>query len=215
MKSSLINYSAAIMMVLFIIYNLILDSLRIGGLLYQIIMFILIAISIIISIKFRKSMKWKCSIIIVYFLVWLCGKDALQCLFGISSMVTLIVAGFMENHFIKVIAILITIFFVVFSVPLFLIPLLFWGIGFTDGNERSNIYADMYYYCDDNYEVYSYSAGAMDRFHYNIGKHYEFLNIDGIIYISYNERNEVSKEQYDSYLKEHNCSLVGDINGSE
>ena len=55
----------------------------------------------------------------------------------------------------------------------------------------------------------------MDRFHYSIDKHYDFLNIDGIIYISYNERNEVGKNEYNEYLNTHKCKLTGDINGSK
>ena len=78
----------------------------------------------------------------------------------------------------------------------------------------NDIYNDMHYYCENNYEVYTYSGGAMDKFHYSIGKYYDILDIDGIIYISYNERNEVSKKKYDNYLKEHKCRLVSDINGS-
>lgn len=48
---------------------------------------------------------------------------------------------------------------------------------------------------------------------YSIGKHYDILNIDDIIYISYNERNEKTKQEYQQYINNHNCSLVGDKNG--
>ena len=218
MKKIIIDYYALIMMILFIIYNIILKDLKIGGLLYQIFMIALIVLNIIILIKFRKRIKLKGLIIVVYFFIWfLFSKNALQCCFGITNIFTLIAIGFMESNFIKVISVLITLFFVVFSMPLLFVYLLAYGIGISEESGRNDIYDDMHYYCENNYEVYSYSAGAMDSFHYSIGKHYEFLDIDGIgiIFISYNERNEVSQEEYNNYLNTHKCKLVGDVNGSK
>lgn len=216
MKKKIIDYYALIMMILFIVYNLILKDLKIGGLLYQIFMFVLIILNLIILIKFRKRIKLKGLIIVIYFFIWmLLSKNALQCAFGISSMITLIIIGFLESNFIKVMSILITLFFAVFSMPLLFVYLLAFGTGISEESDRNDIYDDMHYFCDNNYEVYSYSAGAMDRFHYSIGKHYEFLDIDDIIYISYNERNEVSQEEYENYLNTHKCKLVGDVNGSK
>ena len=79
----------------------------------------------------------------------------------------------------------------------------------------NKIYEDTHYYCNKNYEIYSYSNSAGDIFHYSIGKHYDFLNINDIIHITYNEQNEVKKYDYDNYLKKHKCRFVGDINGSK
>ncbi len=214
MKKNMINYYALIMMNLFIIYNFILKELKIGGLLYQIFMIILIILNIMILIKFRKIIKFKELIIVFYFFTWLLlPKNVLQFIFGISNMITLIIIGFMENKFIKIISILITLFFIVFSKLLLFVYLLSFDIGISEEKGRNDIYDDMHYYCENNYEIYSYSQGAMDRFHYSIGKHYEFLNINDIIYISYNERNEVSHKEYNSYLNTHKCKLVGDVNG--
>lgn len=216
MKKNIIDYYALIMMILFIIYNIIFKDLKIGGLLYQIFMVVLIVLNITILMKFRKRIKLKGLIIVIYFLIWfIFSKNALQCFFAISNMIILIAIGFMESNFIKVLSILIGLFFVVFSMPLFLAFLLTYGIGISEESGRNDIYDDMHFYCENNYEVYSYSAGAMDRFHYSVGKHYEFLDIDGIIYISYKERKEVSQEEYNNYLNTHKCKLVGDVNGSK
>ena len=216
MKKNIIDYYALVMMILFIIYNIILRDLKVGGLLYQVFMIFLIILNIILLIKFRKRIKFKGLIIVIYFFIWfLFSKNALQCFFAISNMIILITIGFMESNFIKVISILITLFFAVFSMPLFFLYLLAYGTGISEESGRNDIYDDMHYFCENNYEVYSYSASAMDRFHYSIGKHYEFLDINGIIYISYNERNEVSQKEYDNYLNTHKCKLVGDVNGSK
>lgn len=117
--------------------------------------------------------------------------------------------------FMRIFAIIIGLIVSIFFLPLFFIFLLCFGTSMSEESGRNDIYEDMHYYCENNYEVYSYSAGAMDRFHYSIGKHYEFLDIDGIIYISYNERNEVSQEEYNNYLNTHKCKLVGNVNGSK
>lgn len=215
MKKNIIDYYALIMMILFIIYNIVLKDLKIGGLLYQIFMITLIVLNITVLIKFRKKIKFKGLIIVVYFFIWsIFSKNALQFLFGLSSMIILIAIGFMENNFIKNISILITLFFVAFSMPLLFAYLFAYGTGISKERGINDIIDDMHYFCENNYEVYSYSGGAIDSFHYSIGKHYKFLDIDGIIFISYNERNEVSQEEYNNYLKTHKCKLVGDVNGS-
>lgn len=220
MKKNIIDYYALIMLLLFIIHNIILWNLKIGGLLYQIFMIVLIVLNIIILIKFRKRIKLKGLIIVIYFLIWFfffTSKNILQCFFGISNIVTLIAIGFMESNFNKTILVLIMLFFAIFSRPLLEIYLVLYGTGISEesGRGRNDIYDGMHYLCENNYEVYSYSAGAMDRYHYSIGKYYEFLDIDGIIFISYNERNEVLQEEYENYLNTHKCELVGDMNGSK
>lgn len=216
MKKNIVDYYALLMMILFILYNLVLNNLKIGGFLYQIFMICLIISNIIILIKFRKRIMFKELIVIVYFFTWLLlSKNCLQCIFSISSMITLIIIGFMESNFIKIISILIVIFFVIFAMPLFFVYLLAFGTSISEEQGRNDIYENMHYFCENDFEVYAYSAGAMDRFHYSVGKHYEFLDVDDIIYISYNERNEVTKGEYDDFLTNHKCKLVGDINGSK
>lgn len=215
MSKNFIDYYALAMLVLFIVYNLFLKNLKIYGLLYQIFMFVLIIVNAIILIIFRKRIKYKTLIIIVYLLIWLFSKNTLQCFFAFSNIILLCITGFMEKHSIKIISVLIIIFGHIFFLPLFFVFLLAFGTGLDKERSMNDIYDDMHYYCDNNYEIYSYSAGAMDSFHYSIGKHYEILNINGIINISYRKRNEKTQAEYETYLKTHNCKLVGDKNGSK
>ena len=215
MKKNLINYYAIIMLGLYLIYNITLKSLKIGGLLYQIIMIIIIIVNAIILIVFRKDIRYKEVVCVIYFFTWLFSKNIPQCFFNFSNIIVLIGIGLIDSMFMRIFAIIIGLIVSIFFLPLFFIFLLCFGTSMSDESGRNDIYEDMHYFCENNYEVYSYSAGAMDRFHYSIGKHYEFLDIDGIIYISYNERNEVSQEEYDNYLNTHKCKLVGDVNGSK
>ena len=205
MRKNFIDYYALVM--------LFLESLKIYGLLYQIFMFALIIVNAITLIIFRKRIKYKTLIIIVYLLIWLFSKNILQCFFAFSNIILLCITGFMEKHSIKIISVLIVMFGYIFFLPLFFAFLLAFGTGLDEESGMNDIYDDMH--CDNNYEVYSYSAGAMDSFHYSIGKHYEILNISGIINISYNERNEKTHDEYEACLETHNCELVGDKNGSK
>ena len=189
MKKKFIDYYAVIMLIIFIFYNIILESLKIGGLLYQIFMILLIILNIIILIKFRKKIKYKSIIIVLYLLIWIFSKNTLQCFFAFSNIIFLCITGFMESNFIKIMSFVLPLLLFILLF-IFLPPLIFgyiatFGFGLSEEKNMNDIYSDMHYYCDDNYEVYAYSSGALDKFHYSIGKHYEFLNIDDIIYISY------------------------------
>lgn len=209
MKKSFINHYAVIMLIMFMFYNLLLKELKIGGLLYQVFMVLLLFINTIVLITCRKQIKYKGFVIIVYSFIWLFSKNILQCLFDFSNIVILCVIGFKENKFIKIITILIMLFIFIFFPLLLLGFLLTFGTDLNEEQGINDIYENMHYYCEDNYEVYSYSAGATDGFHYSIGKHYDILNIDDIIHISYNERNKTTKQEYETYLKTHHCRLVG------
>ena len=210
MKNNIIKYYALITQTLFIFYNLVFRNLIIEGLLSRILMCLLIAFNIVILVKNRKSIKYKSLIIVVYFFLgMLVAKNSLQFLFSMSTMTTLMITGFIESTLIKIISTIIVIIFITFFIPLCFAYLLIFGPGVEDIN-KSDIYESSHYYCDNNYEIYSFSKGGMDSFHYSIGKHYEIVNINNILHISYSERKEKSREEYHSHLKNHNCRLVED-----
>lgn len=215
MRRNFIDYYALVILMLFIVYNLFLENLHIYGLLYQVFMFLLIMLNVFILIIFRKRIRYKTLIIIVYLFSWLFSKNALQCFFAFSNIMLLCITGCMEKYSIKIISVLIVILGYINFFPLLFIFLLAFGTGLDEEVGVNGIYDDMHYYCDNNYEVYSYSAGAMDSFHYNIGKHYEILNLSGIINISYIEKNEKTYDDYKTYLETHNCKLVGAKNESK
>ena len=203
------------MLGLYWFYNVVLNSLEIGGLLYQVMMMIIIIVNAIILIVFRKNIKYKEIVCVIYFFIWIFSKNIPQCYFNFSNIVVLVCIYLNDCMYIKVFAIIIGIIVFIFFFLLFFVFSICFGIRMSDEPGRKDIYDDTHYSCENNYEVYSYSAGAMDSFHYSIGKHYEFLDIDGIIFISYNERNEVSQKEYNNYLNTHKCKLIGDVNGSK
>lgn len=213
MNKNLIKYYALIIFLLFYYYNIILYQIQIGGLIYQILMLVLIISNSIILIKCKNNIKYKPLIILLYLLIWIFSKSTLQCFFAYSNILILCITGFMESNLIKLLSILISIFIYLFFLPLLFFFLINFGFSLDEDKLIKDVYEDTHYICNNDYELYTYSAGAMDSFHYSIGKYYEFIKINDILYIVYKERNEVNREEYYNYLDTNNCFLVGDKNG--
>lgn len=213
MKKILISHYALFMAILFVFYNIVLDNLKVRGLAYQIIVSFMIIFNFIVFWKFGGEIKYKGLVIIIYFFIWIFSKDIYQCLWDFENIIILCIVGFKNSNFIKVLAILIALFVVSFFWPLCFVFLFAFGINYA--GEIRDIYEDTHYSCDNNMEAYAYSAGAMDKFHYSVGKYYEIVNINGIIQITYEKRKESTKSEYNEYIKNHKCTLVGDKNGLE
>ena len=173
MKRFLIKYYALIVLILFVIVNVILKSLKMGGLIYQIMITLLIIFNIITLITYRKEIKFKSGCAIVSFLLsFLFFKNIWQFLFSISNTCILIILGTIENKYMRIVtAIMIGLIIgnLKYFFTLIIIIIIYGAV-----NERgfNDIYEEMHYYCDNNYEAYAYSAGAMDKYHYSIGKYY-------------------------------------------
>lgn len=215
MNKNYINYYFFIMALFFITYNIIFESLKISGSLYKLFMILLIIINSIILFILNKKISLKKIILIIYIFTIVKSKNQLQFFFALSNIIILCIIGFQESNLIKTISIFILIITLTYSLPLLFVFLLEFGTELDEDVYMNKIYEDTHYYCNKNYEIYSYSYSAGDVFHYSIGKHYDFLNINDIIHITYSEQNEVKKYDYDNYLKKHKCRLVGDINGSK
>ena len=203
------------MVLFFITYNIIFESLKISGSLYKLFMISLIIINSIILFILNKKISFKKIILIIYIFTIVKSRNQLQFFFALSNIIILCIIGFQESNLIKNISIFILIITLTYSLPLLFVFLLEFGTELDEDVYMNKIYEDTHYYCNKNYEIYSYSNSAGDVFHYSIGKHYDFLNINDIIHITYNEQNEVKKYDYDNYLKKHKCRLVGGINESK
>lgn len=215
MNKNYTNYYFLIMALFFITYNIIFESLKISGSLYKLFMILLIIINSIILFILNKKISLKKIILIIYIFTIVKSRNQLQFFFALSNIIILCIIGFQECNLIKTISIFILIITLTYSLPLLFVFLLEFGTELDEDVYMNKIYEDTHYYCNKNYEIYSYSNSAVDVFHYSIGKHYDFLNINDIIHITYNEQNEVKKYDYDNYLKKHKCRLVGGINESK
>lgn len=215
MNKNYTNYYFFIMVLFFITYNIIFESLKISGSLYKLFMILLIIINSIVLFILNKKISFKKIILIIYIFTIVKSRNQLQFFFVLSNIIILCIIGFQESNLIKTISIFILIITLTYSLPLLFVFLLEFGTELDEDVHMNKIYEDTHYYCNKNYEIYSYSNSAGDVFHYSIGKHYDFLNINDIIHITYNEQNEVKKYDYNNYLKKHKCRLVGGINESK
>lgn len=217
MKKDLINNYTIFMIIIFIIENIILINLKIKGIVYEIFMLILVIFNMIILIKYNSEIKFKILTIIVSLFLFLLSKDFYNVIFMITNILTLLIITIfnaikkqsLKTIILSILAV-IFLFKYFFYIILFIMFVLYNKLTY---EEDSDIYYDTYYYCENNYEAYVYSAGAFDSFHYSISKHYEFFNIDGIINVSHRERNETTKENYEEFIRNNKCTLVGDIDG--
>lgn len=204
MKKFITAHYSLIMIIFFIIYNILIRKLEISGIFYQIIMILFIICNLILLILFKKEIKWKIPIISFSLLVWIFSKDIFQLLFLFSNVIALIVIGFFEknNSCFKLFAIFMVILFY-FGGGLILFYFAIFRIFSSE-----NIYDNTHYLCDNNHEIYAYSAGGIDKYHYVIYKRNKILYIDNFLSISYNDKNEVSENEYYHYLDNHQCKLI-------
>ena len=118
MKKNLINYYAISMLVLYLFYNIVLNSLKIYGLLYQIIMIVIIIVNALILIIFRKDIKYKKAVCIIYFFTWLFSKNMLQCLFNFSNIFVLLGTSLIDSKLTRIFVI--TVVLIVYRTYYFL-----------------------------------------------------------------------------------------------
>ena len=211
MKRIFINYYLLIFFLIFFIYNNVLIDLKIGGLIYQVFMIVITILNVLMLVKYKKEIKFKSICLIAYFCTCLISKNIFQFIFVLSNIITLIVIGYIgEGIFIKIVSTLCIIILCILSPILIFVVSLIYGTGLNEEIGLSDIYEDTHYYCDNNYEAYEFSAGAMDRTHYSVGKHYEIINIKGL-YVRYSKRNETTYGEYLNTIEKYNGRLVGEI----
>ncbi len=199
-----------VVLFLFVLSNFVFRHIVVTGSLYRISMLLVIFINFILVIKFKKSIKRKSPFIIIYFLMCIFCKNALNLYFSLSNILAYIIAGFMESHFVKALTIIIISIATLFFLPLTFIFLLLYS-GLDGTKSMHDVYSDTHYICENDYEIYSFSMGAMDGFHYSVGKYHEFLRIDDILEISYRKRNETTQEIYEEFLENNDCMLAEEI----
>ena len=197
------KYYAVILLVLFLIYNLF-KNFVIEGLLYQIFMIGLIIINGIILFKYKDEIDYKKVVGVIYFLAGFFSKNIFQCYFAFSNVIIICVIESLRNKKSNVPLIVMEV--LLFLVPAIIVSHLFIGTRYDKNFMRNDISKDYYYLCDNNVSSYRFSGTANDSYHYSIGKYYEIVKINNLLYIAYDERNEVSQKEYEEYIAEHKCN---------
>ncbi|MBE6146833.1 MAG: hypothetical protein E7168_00705 [Firmicutes bacterium] len=205
MKKIFSSYYSNFVILSLIISNIFLANLQVNGILYNLLMTAFILFNIASIIKYKKDIKNKKLALITSIIILIFSKNIYHTIFIATNTFLLLIITISTSKSLKMIIMLILC--CILLSPYTFIYILIITL---NSKKTSNIYEDTHYYCENNYEIYAYSSGAMDRFHYSIGKYYVLLNFGNIINISYRERNETTIEEYNYFLNTNNCSLVGE-----
>ena len=200
------NYYTSIIIILLVISNIFLTNLEVNGILYNLFMTAFILFNIGIVVKYKKEMKNKKIALISSVILLIFSKNIHLTIFIVTNIFLLLIITISTSKSLKTIIIL--MFCCILLSPYTFIFVLL--IALNSKYKMNNIYEDTHYYCEKNYEIYAYSSGAMNRFHYSVGKYYVLLDFGNIINISYRERNETTIEKYNQFLNNNKCSLVGE-----
>lgn len=196
------KYYLLIVYIFFLTFNLFLTELVVDGILYYIFMILLNILNVYFIIKKNKYLKHKNSLYIFLLLSIIFCKNIFYVILLLNTIILLTILNFKDNRVIQTLSLICsTIIILNIQIVLFVIFLIV-----LNGNE---IYEDTHYYCNSNYEIYYYSGGAMDSFHYSVVKRYKIIEFNNIIKIVYNKNIGNSLDEYNKVLENMECKLVG------
>lgn len=196
------KYYLLIVYIFFLTFNLFLTKLVVDGIAYYIFMILLNIFNVYFIIKKNKYLKLKNSLYILLLLSIIYCKNIFYVILLLNTIIFLTVLNFKDNKVIKVLSIICSTTIILYIQGILFVILL----TVFNGNE---IYEDTHYYCNNNYEIYYYSGGAMDSFHYSVVKRYKIIEFNNIIKIVYNKNIGNSLEEYNKVLENMECKLVG------
>ncbi|MCH5166998.1 MAG: hypothetical protein J1F35_03810 [Erysipelotrichales bacterium] len=207
MKKDLIKYYSLFVSCLFLKFNFLLHGFKVEGVIYNIVMVLVIIANAIIVIKYKNDIKYKDIAIIILLVSLIYSKDIYNFIFVILNIIILFIVEIKNSKVIKTITIILLSIAGVFGLLFILFPLPFTFISYIAFDyATSEEKSEPTLYCDNNYYVYLYSAGAMDSWHYNVAKHYDILDIDGIITITYESQIAKSQDEYNEFVDKYNCN---------
>jgi len=198
------KYYSLVVLIAIVLNRFLLSGIKMTGIVHDICSIILIVLNIFLLIKFRENLKFKGLSMVLYFLAIILSRNSYSLIFIITSLVTLIGLGIVDKKiYLKVIGILVCSIFII--LPMYIILPIMFMLFSVDYND---VYEDTHYRCSNNYEAYAYSAGAMDEYHYSVGKYKEIINLGEILSINYSVRNEITHDYYEDFIKSNDCKLV-------
>lgn len=185
----------------YFLFNFLLRGLRIEGFLY-IISFIGIIIGNLFFIKKQANqLKWKNITLFAFLFLLLFSKNIYFLLLGLSTILFIAVDKMKKPKPLELVII-------VFSVIGFSIQ--YFGIIILVASFIKNAEIPLYehYRCEKHKELYVSSAAAFDSYHYNLGTYFDIIDAGNILKITYQNRKEVSQEEYEEFLNTHTCHSV-------
>lgn len=195
-----IKYYLIFLLIFRLIFNITLIYFKIEGSIYDLLNVLIIIFNYKMLIKYNNQIHLKRISYIIILFTLLINQSIYLFILSITTLFIIFYLNYIDD-FIKKISI-ITMF-----LSLYFFPGIILGIMISMQNP---IYHDTHYYCE-NYEIYIYSAGAMDSFHYQINKRKLILDFQNRLKIVYNKKVSDTKYEYDEILKKYKCKLVGEV----
>lgn len=180
-------------------------NIVIQGLIFDLFLIALTILSIIVIIKYNDSLKYKRLILPLYVIFFIIGdklflNNLLYTALMVIPIVFIIALNFHKDNFIEMSGI------IAITVTVILFPLLFF-LHDLSPTDRNNIYEDTHYQCGE-YEIFSYSAGAMDSYHYAVVKKHKYIDFGNILEIWYDEYIGDTELEYEMILNSNVCYLI-------
>lgn len=204
----IINYYY-VFLELFILFMLCLEKNQFyfKGFLYHFIMIIVLLLTFFITYKISNTMKFKKIFYILLPIDALVISNPYIYILLIILIVEILVLNY-RSKFIcivfGIVALICTLFFPI--VVLLSIMRMYLISG--DGNRlRSMAYDEEHYKCGE-YEIFSYSGGAMDHMHYAVIKPNNVIKIGNALNIGYDDQVGDTLEDYNKIFNDKKCKKV-------
>lgn len=200
--SKVLPYYLGIQLFFFILLNIRLKNLVVSGIFYIIAIVVLHVMHLVLLVWKNETLKWKGGFYCLFLFCIIFSKNIFHFIFLLNTIIVLSLLNLKRNRTMQVVLI------VLISMILLNSHLIFFSLLFVTFNQ-DGIYEDTHYLCDEKYEIYIHSAGAMDSFHYTIIQKENLINLNNLLKIGYNKPIGNTLEQYNQTLKQYTCRRVG------
>lgn len=196
----IVSHYFLFILIFYFLFNFLLRGLRIEGILYTIFFIGIIIGNLFFIKKYINQLKWKNITLFTFLFLLLFSKNIYFLLLGLSTILFILVDKTGKLKPLELVIIVLS---------LIGLGIQYFGISFLvlsfSKKEEVFDYGE-HYNCENYKELYPYSAGAFDSLHYAFDTYVEVLDLDNILKITYRSRKEISQEEYEKYLDEHNCN---------
>lgn len=151
---------------------------------------------------FRKKIVCPAISLILFILFFLMAKSQSELSFAVTMVLGITIVFFKKAQ--VVVTAVASFLFLFFSPLLFFTLLIILPV--LDGSDM--IYPETHYYTDDGRELFVYSAGAMDGFHYCVGRGFEIIDLGQTLKFYYRDVQSVNKHEYEQVKGTANCTLA-------
>lgn len=174
------------------------------GVLYHVFMVLFVLLNILLIVKYNDVLKFK-KPFYISLIVYLIFLNNIYLFILIVILFFLILFLNTDVKFIYY-TFLVTSLFACFLFPITFLRVL--SVGIQGNSIRDDIYEDYHYDCG-KYEIFYYSAGAMDGMHYAVVKKHVYVKIDNIIEIGYDKQISDSLKEYNKVYQNNKCKKIG------